>query len=56
MVRGLERRTIFRDDADREDFLGRLAALAEAGALTVCAWALLSSPPPGAGRPAPAQA
>jgi REP element-mobilizing transposase RayT len=41
MVRGLERRTIFRDDADREDFVVRLAALAEAGALTVYAWALL---------------
>ena len=41
MVRGLERRAIFRDDADRADFVGRLAALAEAGALTVYAWALL---------------
>lgn len=41
MVRGLERRAIFRDDADRADFVARLAALAEAGALTVYAWALL---------------
>ncbi len=41
MVRGLERRAIFRDDADRADFVGRLAALAEAGALTVLAWACL---------------
>jgi len=41
MVRGLERRAIFREDADREDFLARLAGLAEAGALTVYAWALL---------------
>jgi len=41
MVRGLERRAIFRDDADRADFVGRLAALAEAGALTIYAWALL---------------
>jgi putative transposase len=41
MVRGLERRAIFRDDADRGDFSGRLAALAEAGALTVLAWACL---------------
>ncbi len=39
MVRGLERRAIFRDDADRGDFLARLAALA--GAWTVYAWALL---------------
>jgi REP element-mobilizing transposase RayT len=41
MVRGLERRAIFRDDTDRADFVARLAALAESGALTVYAWALL---------------
>ena len=41
MVRGLERRVIFRDDADRADFVTRLGALAERGALTVYAWALL---------------
>ena len=41
MVRGLERRAIFRDDEDRADFVARLAALAEVGALTVFAWALL---------------
>jgi len=41
MVRGLERRAIFRDDVDRTDFAARLAALAEHGALTVYAWALL---------------
>ncbi len=41
MVRGIERRAIFRDDTDRADFLQRLAALATAGALTVYAWALL---------------
>jgi len=41
MVRGLERQRIFRDDADRTDFVARLAALAEQGAFTVCAWALL---------------
>jgi len=41
MVRGIERRAIFKDDADRTDFLARLAALVEAGALTVYAWALL---------------
>jgi len=41
MVRGLERRVIFRDDTDREDFVARVAALAEAGAWTVYAWALL---------------
>jgi len=41
MVRGLERRAIFRDDTDRTDLVARLAALAESGALTVYAWALL---------------
>ncbi len=41
MVRGWERRAIFRDDRDRADFVRRLAALAEGGAFAVCAWALL---------------
>ncbi|MBI2114249.1 MAG: transposase [candidate division NC10 bacterium] len=41
MVRGIERRPIFRDDTDRADFVARLGALATAGALTVYAWALL---------------
>jgi len=43
MVRGIERRPLFRDDADRGDFVARLAALAAAGALTVYAWALLAN-------------
>ena len=41
MVRGLERRAIFRDDHDRADFVARLAAQAATGALTLYAWALL---------------
>src|SRR3990172_1778596 len=41
MVRGLERRAIFRDDADRRDFCARVGGLVEATALTVYAWALL---------------
>ena len=41
MVRGIERTAIFRDDTDRADFVARLAALAEHGALAVYAWALL---------------
>ena len=41
MARGLERRTIFRNDTDRADFIARLATLAMAGDLTVYAWALL---------------
>lgn len=39
--RGIERRRIFVDDADRADFLTRLAALAQTEALAVYAWALL---------------
>ena len=41
MVRGLERRVIFTDASDRADFVARLAAVAEQGALSVYAWALL---------------
>ena len=41
MVRGIERTAIFRDDTDRADFIARFAHLAEQGALTVYAWALL---------------
>ena len=43
MVRGLERRAIFRDDRDCAAFVARLAALAEAGAWTVYAWALVGN-------------
>jgi REP element-mobilizing transposase RayT len=41
MGRGLDRQVIFRDHSDRDDFVRRLAGLAEAGAWTVYAWALL---------------
>jgi len=41
MVRGIERRPLFRDNEDRDDFVNRLAGLAQAGALSVYAWALL---------------
>lgn len=41
MVRGLDRCTIFRDEHDRADFVGRLAGLAGPGAIAVQAWALL---------------
>jgi REP element-mobilizing transposase RayT len=41
MVRGIERRAIFRDDTDRADFVARLAALGREAGLTVYAWALL---------------
>ena len=41
MVRGIERRAIFREERDRADFVARAAALAEANAWRVVAWALL---------------
>src|SRR5574341_2363769 len=41
MVRGIEGRSIFRDDRDRADFVRRLARLAQDRDLTVYAWALL---------------
>ncbi len=41
MVRGIERRRLFRDDSDRDNFVDRLAQFAQSGALTVYAWALL---------------
>jgi REP element-mobilizing transposase RayT len=40
MARGIERQRIF-NDADREDFVQRMAKLAAAEALTVYAWAFL---------------
>lgn len=41
MARGIARQRIFQDDADREDFVQRMARLAAAEALTVYAWVLL---------------
>jgi putative transposase len=41
MVRSIERTTIIRDDADRAEFLTRLAGVVERGTLSVFAWALL---------------
>jgi putative transposase len=41
MVRGLDRQVIFHDDTDRDDFVQRIAHLAEGGHLTVYAWALM---------------
>jgi len=41
MVRGIERRSIFRTDIDRADFVARLAHLAAQGAWTIYAWACL---------------
>lgn len=41
MARGIEKRPIFRDDRDRDDFLLRLAGLAKGGAWVVYAWSLM---------------
>jgi len=41
MVRGIERRAIFGDDRERQDFVQRLGALAKQEAWRVYAWALL---------------
>jgi REP element-mobilizing transposase RayT len=41
MVRGIERQTIFRNDADRNDFVARLAKLVPRDGLVVYAWVLL---------------
>jgi len=41
MARGIMRQPIFRTDADRDDFVQRLARLAEAQSVSVYAWALL---------------
>ncbi len=43
MVRGIERRPIFRDERDRQDFLQRLAGLVASGAVRVYAWTLLAN-------------
>lgn len=40
-ARGIERRPIFLDDADRENFLARIGGLVETGALVAYAWALM---------------
>lgn len=39
--RGIERRDIFRDDVDRNDFIARIEALAAGGAFQVAAWSLM---------------
>lgn len=41
MGRGIDRTAIFKADADRDEVVRRLAALCQAGAFVVCAWALM---------------
>jgi len=41
MVRGIERRKIFRDDTDRDDFLKRLGGILRESQSPCFAWALM---------------
>lgn len=41
--RGIERRKIFLDDRDRNDFIDRLALVGEQGAMAIYAWSLMPS-------------
>jgi putative transposase len=41
MGRGIERKKIFLNDTDRDDFIGRLSALAQDGAMEIYAWVLM---------------
>ena len=41
MIRGIERRKIFLSDIDRHDFISRLSALAQDGAMEIYAWVLM---------------
>jgi len=43
IVRGIERRDIFADDADKERFVGRLSALLTKGSTKCFAWSLMSN-------------
>jgi len=43
MIRGIERRNIFRNDKDREDFLNRLSILLPGTKTSCYAWALLTN-------------
>ena len=43
MIRGIERRNIFYDDTDREDFIERLETLCPATQTTCYAWAFMSN-------------
>lgn len=41
MGRGIEKRNIFINDADRHDFIERLSGLSDDGAMDIYAWVLL---------------
>ena len=44
MIRGIERRLIFRNNKDREDFIERLEALCSAMQISCYTWALTDLP------------
>jgi len=44
IIRGIERKAIFKDDADRENFVDRLGKLLLDTETTCYAWALLTNP------------
>jgi putative transposase len=43
IIRGIEKRNIFRDDKDREDFIERLSVILPATRTSCYAWALMSN-------------
>ena len=43
IIRGIERRNIFKDNRDRDDFLARLADLLPQTRISCYAWALMSN-------------
>jgi REP element-mobilizing transposase RayT len=43
IVRGIERRAIFRDDTDRDDFLNRFADILRDSQTCCFAWSLMSN-------------
>jgi REP element-mobilizing transposase RayT len=54
IARGIERRAIFTDNADRENYLGRLETIVTETHTSCYAWALIPNHfPPDVGEPAP---
>jgi REP element-mobilizing transposase RayT len=43
VIRGIERKAIYKDDTDREDFVERLSSLLQETVTPCCAWALMTS-------------